>query len=123
MSMEDVILVATVREEIRGGALRVDEAGIQCHIEVAQAGNVIRPLSKDIYWNTPKSGRTWQQSDSTMVSAVKPSVEAEDSTAMERSVASPLGPEQRATKEGDIGESDVKLSVSLYQVVLEMQCE
>ena len=45
MSMEDVILVATVREEIRDGALRVDAADIPCHIEVVQAGKPIRPVS------------------------------------------------------------------------------
>ena len=34
MSMEDVILVTTVRGEIRGGTLRVDAADIPRHIEV-----------------------------------------------------------------------------------------
>ena len=37
MSMEDVILVATVREEIRGGALRVDAADISRHMANAEA--------------------------------------------------------------------------------------
>jgi hypothetical protein len=37
MKMEDVILVATVREEIRGGALRVDVADIPLHIAKAEA--------------------------------------------------------------------------------------
>ncbi len=38
MCIEDVILVATVREETRSGALRVDTADIARHVEVAQAG-------------------------------------------------------------------------------------
>jgi hypothetical protein len=37
MSIEDVILVATVREEIRDGALRVDVADIPRHIANAEA--------------------------------------------------------------------------------------
>lgn len=37
MNMEDVILVATVREEIRGGVLRVDMADIPHHVVKAMA--------------------------------------------------------------------------------------
>ena len=37
MNMEDVILVATVREEIRGGVLRVDIADIPHHVVKAMA--------------------------------------------------------------------------------------
>jgi hypothetical protein len=37
MSIEDVILVATVREEIRNGVLRVDVADIPRHIANAEA--------------------------------------------------------------------------------------
>jgi hypothetical protein len=37
MSMEDVVLVAMVREEIRGGALRVDAADIPRHVAKAEA--------------------------------------------------------------------------------------
>ncbi|KAH9067671.1 hypothetical protein EDB87DRAFT_19689 [Lactarius vividus] len=40
MMMEDVILVATVREEIRGGALRVDAADIPRHVAKAQQANL-----------------------------------------------------------------------------------
>ncbi|KAH9006233.1 hypothetical protein EDB86DRAFT_3143127, partial [Lactarius hatsudake] len=58
MSMEDVILVATVREEIRGGALRVDAANIRRLVEVAQAGKLSRPMGNEIYWNKSKSGST-----------------------------------------------------------------
>ena len=40
MDIEDVILVASVREEIRDGALRVDVADILHCVEAAQAGKV-----------------------------------------------------------------------------------
>ena len=40
MDIEDVILVASVREEIRDGALRVDVADIPHCVEAAQAGKV-----------------------------------------------------------------------------------
>jgi len=116
MSMEDVILVATVREEIRGGALRVDAADIRRHVEVAQAGKLNRPMGNDLYWDGPKSGSTGQESDSMMASAVDPNVEAEIAETM--GVASPSGPQQGAAKEGDTDESDVDRSVSLLRVVV-----
>jgi hypothetical protein len=49
MNMEDVILVATVREEIRDGALRVDVADIPRCVEAAQAGKLNRPVGDKIY--------------------------------------------------------------------------
>ncbi|KAI9465231.1 hypothetical protein BJY52DRAFT_1209647 [Lactarius psammicola] len=110
MSMEDVILVATVREEIRGGALRVDATDIRRHVEVAQAGKLSHPVGKDIYWDRPKSGSTGEESDSTMTPAVNPSVEAGDAMAMGATVASHSGSQQMATKEGDTDESDVERS-------------
>ena len=56
MDIEDVILVAAVREEIRGTALRVDAADIPQHVEMAQANN--RLVSK-VYGSTGKeSGST-----------------------------------------------------------------
>ncbi|KAH9005682.1 hypothetical protein EDB83DRAFT_2302658 [Lactarius deliciosus] len=112
MSMEDVILVATVREEIRGGALRVDAADIRRFVEVAQAGKLGRPMGNDIYWNRSKSGSTGQESDPTKSSAVNLGVEAEDAMAVEMAVEETValspGPQQRATKEGDTDESDAK---------------
>ncbi|KAH9175017.1 hypothetical protein EDB89DRAFT_1848334 [Lactarius sanguifluus] len=113
MNMEDVILVATVREEIRGGALRVDVADIPRLVEVAQAGKLSRPTGNDIYWNGSKSGSTGQKSGPTKSSAVNISVEAEDAMAVEETVASPPGPQQRATKEGNTDESDAERPVSL----------
>ncbi len=123
MSMEDVILVATVREEIRGGALRVDAADIRRHVEVAQVGKLNRLMGNDVYWDRPKSGSTGQESDSTMTSAVNPSVELEDAMAVGVTVASPSGLQQKATKKGDTHESGVERSVSLLRVALEMQGE
>jgi len=121
MRMEDVILVATVREEIRGGVLRVDAANIRRHVEVAQAGKLNRP-GKDVYWDRPKSGSTGQESDSRMASAVDPNVEAVIAKTI--GVASPSGQQHRGTKEDDTHESDVERSVSLLRVaILEMQCE
>ena len=62
MYIEDVILVAAVREEIRGGALRVDAADIPRHVEMAQA---IRHISS-VYSDKLESGSTEQESGSTM---------------------------------------------------------
>ena len=56
MSVEDVVLVATVREEIRGGALQVDVADVPCHIEAAQAVKLNRPVDKIVYWDKPMIG-------------------------------------------------------------------
>ncbi|KAH8996872.1 hypothetical protein EDB92DRAFT_1793222, partial [Lactarius akahatsu] len=112
MSMDDVILVATVREEIRGGALRVNVADIPRHVEVAQAGKMNRSMGNDVYLDRPRSV---PKSNSTKSSAVNPGVEAEDGMSMGVTVASP--PEQKVTKESDT-ESDVGRPVSLLQVVL-----
>ncbi|KAH9051017.1 hypothetical protein EDB83DRAFT_2317098 [Lactarius deliciosus] len=100
MSMEDVILVARVREEIRGGALRVDVADIPRHVEVVLAEQRNRPMmGNDLYWGSPKSGTTGQDLDSTMAPGVDPNVEAEIAKTM--GVASPSGPRQGTAKEGD----------------------
>ena len=56
MDIEDVVLVAAVREEIRGDALRVDAAEIPRHVEMALANN--RLVSK-------VHGSTGQESGST----------------------------------------------------------
>ncbi|KAH9032588.1 hypothetical protein EDB85DRAFT_1865006 [Lactarius pseudohatsudake] len=117
MSMEDVILVATVREEIRGAALRVDAADIPHHIKVAQAGTLNRPMGNDVYSDRQKSG---QESGSTKSPAVNPSVEAEDAMATGVTRAPPPGPQQSAANEGDTDEGDIERPVSLLRVVLKM---
>ena len=121
MSMEDVVLVATVREEIRSSALRIDAVDIPQHVEVAQPGNLIHPVGKDVYWDKPNSRSLGQEPASTTISTVNPNMEANDVIAMEVTVASPLGPQQRAAKEDDAG--DVRPLVSLFGVVPEMRCE
>ena len=61
MSMEDVILVATVREEIRGGELRFDVADIPCYIGMVQAGRPISLGVNEVYGDKPKIGTTKKQ--------------------------------------------------------------
>jgi len=43
MDIEDVVLVATVREDIRNHALQVDAAETPRHVEAAQTGKVVPP--------------------------------------------------------------------------------
>ncbi|KAH9073517.1 hypothetical protein EDB83DRAFT_2219399 [Lactarius deliciosus] len=114
MSMEDVVLVARVREEIRGGVLRVDAANIRHHIEMAQAGNPSHPVGDDIHWDAQKNEATGQKSNSTVASAIDPNVEAE--IAETTGVALPSGPQQRGMKESDTV-SQLRLEVP------KMQCE
>jgi hypothetical protein len=61
MDIEDVILVAAVREEIRGGALRVDAADIPRHVEMAQANRLV----SKVYSDKLKGGNTGQELGST----------------------------------------------------------
>ena len=62
MDIEDVILVAAVREEIRGGALRVDVADIPRHVEMAQSNRLV----SKVYSDKLESGSTGQELGSTM---------------------------------------------------------
>ncbi|KAH9067694.1 hypothetical protein EDB87DRAFT_1553020, partial [Lactarius vividus] len=118
MSMEDVILVGTVREEIREGALRVDVADIPRHVKVAQAGKLKRSMGNDVHLDGPKSG---QESDWIKSPAANPSVETEDVVATGVTGAPPPGPQQKAAKEeSDADESDVGRPVSLLSVILKM---
>ena len=119
MSMEDVVLVATVREEIRGGALRVDTADIPRHLEVAQANRLVSKVDLA----KPKSGATREGPDTLIkASGVNPNVATEDANTI--GVISPSSPQHNSTNEGDTDESDVERSVSLLQVVHpEMRCE
>ena len=112
MSMEDVVLVATMREEIRDGALRVDVDDIPYHIEMVLAGRRNPPVGSKVYRDKPKSGITGQRSVSTMASVADSKVETEDTQTM--LVTPSSGPNLRMTKEGDTGESDASRSVSLH---------
>jgi hypothetical protein len=113
MDMEDVILVATVREEIRDGTLRVDVADIPRRVEAAQAGKLNRPVGDKIYRGKQKRETAAQGSLLTTASGFNPNVEMEDATTME---ASPVGPQHRDTTEEDTDESEVERSVSLLYV-------
>ena len=66
MSMKDVVLVATVREEIRGSMLSIDAADIPRHIEVAQANRLVNKVCLA----EPNSGTTRKGSDFTKASGV-----------------------------------------------------
>jgi hypothetical protein len=62
MDIEDVILVAAVREEIRGGALQVNATDIPRHVEMTQADRLVSKA----YSDKLKDGSTGQESGSTM---------------------------------------------------------
>ena len=44
MNIEDVVLVATVREDIRSHALRVNATEISCHVEAERAEKLVYPV-------------------------------------------------------------------------------
>ena len=109
MDMKDVILVATIREEIRGGALRVNVADIPSHIKMVLAGKPNHPMGNGAYLSM--SGTTGQESDSTMPSGVKLNTEVEH--AKMTGVVLSFGSQERSAKEGGTNTSDVGCSVSL----------
>ncbi|KAF8504685.1 hypothetical protein F5888DRAFT_774304 [Russula emetica] len=64
MDIEDVVLVATVREDIRSRNLQVDAAEIPRRVEAAQAGKPVHIDSVDVSPAVPKSGAVEQASSS-----------------------------------------------------------
>ena len=64
MDIEDVVLVATVREDIRSCNLQVDAPEIPCRVEAAQTGKVIQIDSVDVSPSVPTSGTVEQASSS-----------------------------------------------------------
>jgi hypothetical protein len=64
MDIEDVVLVATVREDIRAHALQVDEAEIPRRVEAAQAGKLDHVDSVDASPAVPTSEAIEQASSS-----------------------------------------------------------
>ncbi|KAF8270188.1 hypothetical protein EI94DRAFT_1681019 [Lactarius quietus] len=102
MNMGDVVLVAMVREKIRGGVLRVDVADIPRYIEVVQAEKLNRPEGRNVYCNEPKGRNTEQESDPTMASGINPNVKVEDAKTIG------VGLQQRTEKDAD--RSDVEHS-------------
>jgi hypothetical protein len=93
MDIEDIVLVATVREDIRSRGLQVDVAEIPHRVEAARAGKPV-------------------QIDSVDVSPVVPT-----SRAVER--ASSSVDQDPASKEGDTDETDGEVLVSLVAVRFE----
>jgi hypothetical protein len=61
MDIEDVVLVATVREDIRSRNLQVDAAEIPRRVEAAQAG---KPVHVDVSPAVPTSGAVERASSS-----------------------------------------------------------
>jgi hypothetical protein len=90
MNIEDVVLVATVREDVRNHTLRVDAAEIPRRVEAAQAGKLVRVDSVEVPSAVPTSGAVEQAS-------------------------SPVA-EKRASKDYDTDEVDGEVSVSLVAV-------
>ena len=62
MDIEDVVLVATVREDIRNHTLQVDAPEIPGRVEAAQAGKLVRIDSVDVLSAIPTSGAVEQAS-------------------------------------------------------------
>lgn len=91
MSIEDVVVVATVREDIRNHALRIDAAEIPLRVEAAQAGKLVDLDCVNVPLAVPASGAVeWAPS---------------------------LADPKRATKEGDAHESDGERSVGPVAVL------
>ena len=62
MNIEDIVLVATVREDIRSRTLQVDAAEIPRRVEAAQAGKLVHIDGVDIPSAVPTSGADEQAS-------------------------------------------------------------
>ncbi|KAN0125696.1 hypothetical protein V8E52_000903 [Russula decolorans] len=62
MNIEDVVLVATVREDIRNHALQVNAAEIPRRVEAAQAGKLVCTDSVGVFPAVPISGAVEQTS-------------------------------------------------------------
>ena len=60
MNIEDVVLVATVREDVRNHTLRIDAAEIPRLVEAAQAGKLVRVDSGEVPSAVPTSGAVEQ---------------------------------------------------------------
>ncbi|KAH9051015.1 hypothetical protein EDB83DRAFT_1360523 [Lactarius deliciosus] len=110
MSMGDVVLVARVREEIRGSTLRVGAADIRRHIEVAQAQaeQLNHTVGDDVQRDAPKNEAPTQKSDSTVAPGIDPNAGAKITETV--GVTSPSEPQRAGTKEGDTHEGDAKHS-------------
>ncbi|KAI0250023.1 hypothetical protein BJV78DRAFT_1128651 [Lactifluus subvellereus] len=111
MRIEDVVLVATVRENIRNHVLRVDVAEIPHCVEVALAGRLSPSDRVKVSSANSRNGAAEQEPSSTMGSAASPNV-----TGTVRAklivVAPPVDPGQATRMVDDTGENDGKQLVS-----------
>ena len=96
MNIEDVVLVGTVREDIRNHTLRVDAAEISRRVEAAQAGRLVRVDSVEVPSAVQTSGAVQQ-------------------------APSPVA-EKRTSKDHDTEEVDGKDLVSLVAVRFRRLC-
>lgn len=64
MDIEDVVLVVTVREDIRSRTLQVDAAEIPHRVEAAQAGKPFHMDNVDVSPSVPTSGAVERGSSS-----------------------------------------------------------
>ena len=97
MDIVDVVLVATVREDIRSRNLQVNVAEIPHRVEAAQAGKLVRIDNFDVPLTVPTSGVVGQ--------------------------ASPPVCQKRISKGYDTDESDGKVLVSPITVRYRGWCE
>jgi hypothetical protein len=96
MDIEDVVLVATVREDIRSRNLQVDADEIPRRVEAAQAGKPVHIDGVDVSPAVPTSG------------------------AVER--ASSFVGQEPASKDGDTDETVGEILVSIVAVRFESWC-
>ncbi|KAI0250018.1 hypothetical protein BJV78DRAFT_1376972 [Lactifluus subvellereus] len=105
MKIDDVVLVATARENICNSTLRVDTAEIPRRVEVAQAGRPSSLLGVDVPQAFSKSESTEQEPSSSMGAAANPN--AAGAIVAEAIVAAPpVDPGQATGVVGDAHQSD-----------------
>ena len=80
MDIEDVVLVAAVREDVRGRNLQVDAAEIPRRVEAAQAGKLAHVDSVGVSPAVPTSGAVEQASSSVDQKRVSKDQDAEKSS-------------------------------------------
>ena len=111
MRIEDVVLVATVRENIRNSTLRVDVAEIPHRVEVALAGILSPYDGAKIPPADSRNGAAEPEPSSTMVSAA--SLNVAGIVDAKSIVVAPPGDPGQATRMVDAtGENDGKKLVS-----------
>jgi hypothetical protein len=62
MNIEDIVLVSTVREDIRNHTLQVDAADIPHRVKAAQVGKLVRVDNVNVASAVPTSGAVEQAS-------------------------------------------------------------